>query len=176
MYDFLYSEVWWMETLINAVVTIIACLVSSFTAIWATKKQNDKRMDNIQRNVGKDGLLDAGHTNLSKEHKDLSKEHNDIKLNIKDVISNQKEIRQNTDKIYLSIEKEFAKSELRYNALTEKDKNVIDNIQALLKNYQELVYENKLLRNEIKNLKQHSNKQSYNTSNHYYEDEDELEM
>lgn len=83
MYDFLFQEEWWMETIIAAAITGVVTLVAAYL-MYATKveKKLEKIEDSNSRMEGQTKLL-------SGEHRDLSKEHSDIKSEIQKVIANQ---------------------------------------------------------------------------------------
>ena len=83
MYDFVFQEEWWMETIIAAAITGVVTLVAAYL-MYATKveKKLEKIEDSNSRMEGQTKLL-------SGEHRDLSKEHSDIKSEIQKVIANQ---------------------------------------------------------------------------------------
>ena len=83
MYDFLFQEEWWMETIIAAAITGVVTLVAAYL-MYATKveKKLEKIEDSNSRMEGQTKLL-------SGEHRDLSKEQSDIKSEIQKVIANQ---------------------------------------------------------------------------------------
>ena len=83
MYDFLFQEEWWMETIIAAAITGAVTLVAAYL-MYATKveKKLEKIEDSNSRMEGQTKLL-------SGEHRDLFKEHSDIKSEIQKVIANQ---------------------------------------------------------------------------------------
>ena len=71
MFDFLSSEVWWMETIISALITGAVAVVGYFFMYNHNLKSMAKDIrDTIEQNKG----LAEDHKGLSDEHKALSKE------------------------------------------------------------------------------------------------------
>ena len=150
-------------------------LFRSVVTLLVAKMQYNKRLEAIERNLSKDGILNVGHDSLFKGHDNLSKEHDSLSKE-HGVLSTQFD-KLDTKINYLR--DKALKDEGRLESMSAEQlnvKNLIVQIEFMLEENIKLKNENKLLRQELRNLKQHSNKQSYNTSNHYYEDEDELEM
>ena len=111
MYDFLFQEEWWMETIIAAIITGVLSFAAAYLA-YATKveKYLEKIVDSNLRMEGQNSsILDKGesqtkslsrqhkdlsdeHSNLSNEHKDLSNEHKDLSNEHKDLSNEHKDL------------------------------------------------------------------------------------
>ncbi len=70
MFDFLTSEVWWMETIIAAAITAIT------TYLLATSKMK-KGIEKTNEILEKANFIETK-TEFSKEHTNLSNDHKDI--------------------------------------------------------------------------------------------------
>lgn len=75
MFDFLLSEVWWMETLSAAVIAAGAAIAAAIlTAIISNRKLDKTLAVHEEASKGRRQKLSHGQEDLSKEHFGLSKE------------------------------------------------------------------------------------------------------
>ena len=149
MYDFLFSEVWWMETIIAALITASVTLVGSLIFYNYRLKVIRDRTDDL-----KDGQkeLQNGHKDLSKEHKDLSKENRDLSKENRDL---SKEVAVKVDGIRELIVIEQTEQKHRHDSLSGNQKVMVDsinNLQTFAKEMEKLQSENIQLRNENEQL------------------------
>ncbi|MEG1993383.1 MAG: hypothetical protein RR048_00565 [Oscillospiraceae bacterium] len=150
MYDFLLSEVWWMETTYVALITAAATLGAAYIGYSYKIKKIYENAENIaklhekrknehdklgERQVG----LSKEHDSLSKEHGNLSKEHQGIISSISkensDIINKCDAIKESVsddkrvlNKINETLIEEKAKQELRYAHLNENHQNLLTNL------------------------------------------------
>lgn len=157
MFDFIYQEEFWMETIIAAIITgAFAVIAALITYNYQAKKAIDKLNE-----IGEHKDLSNEHKKLSNGHKRLSREHDTLKDVINEKvtllgsnINENKEITRNVEKMLIE---DKTKSEMQYNNLTEKQKIVIDsveNIKALATELKNLQQENSSLVRENKELKE----------------------
>ena len=133
MYDFLFQEEWWMETIIAAAITGVVTLVAAYL-MYATKveKKLEKIEDSNSRMEGQTKLL-------SGEHRDLSKEHSDIKSEIQKVIANQekeKAVREAYGKVIPEGDtfKHMADAIYMHSVQLQQEVNTLKNQNAQLEN------------------------------------------
>ena len=78
-YSFLYSEVWWMQTIIGAIIGAAATIIASVIVYQKKVGTIEKTVERIEDISNKNGENSSKeHSDLSKEHSDLSKEHSDL--------------------------------------------------------------------------------------------------
>lgn len=176
MYDFLFSEVYWMDAIISALITGAVTIVA---AIITYQVKISKILNNSQEsNKRSEKLLEKSNA-LSSEHKDLSSEH-------KQIITMGTDIKTTVQDINKIVSEEKIKQEFRYNNLTEKQKdilNITNAVQSLQSELLRLQSENAILRERVeilsrekdKSLSQKANKQKQNNPQ-YEHDDYELEM
>ncbi|MDD4565376.1 MAG: hypothetical protein PHE79_07910 [Eubacteriales bacterium] len=146
MYDFLFSEEFWMETIIAAVITAVVTL--GVAALYYNYKiktifENSKELLRTQIDTS------AGNT---REHNNLSKEHNEILKEMSFVNSDVKRTESGIQSIIKDLTEEKTAQNYRYENLTEKQKNIvnsIDNIKAMSDELKRLAGENADLRQEL---------------------------
>lgn len=183
MYDFLFSEVYWMDAIISALITGAVTIVA---AIITYQVKISKILNNSQEsNKRSEKLLEKSNA-LSSEHKDLSSEHKDLSSEHKQIITMGTDIKTTVQDINKIVSEEKIKQEFRYNNLTEKQKdilNITNAVQSLQSELLRLQSENAILRERVeilsrekdKSLSQKANKQKQNNPQ-YEHDDYELEM
>ena len=133
MYDFLFQEEWWMETIIAAAITGVVTLVAAYL-MYATKveKKLEKIEDsNLKMEGQNSSILDKGesqtkllsgeHKDLSDEHKDLSNEHKDLSNEHRDLFKEQSVLKSEIQKVIANQEKEKAVREAYGKVIPEGD-------------------------------------------------------
>lgn len=155
MFDFLYLEEWWMETIIAAIIGAVVTLVGIFVSYRLTLKEKfEKSIEN------QNGEIRNGYYGLSREHDGLSKEHENIINSNKEV---NMEVRKTQDIIITlkeSFAEEKAKEQMRYENLSKSQMdmvNVADKINAMAQELKgqaaEIVRLNELLKErDAKNI------------------------
>lgn len=158
MYNFLFEEAFWMETIISAIITGGMALLG----VYITAKSLYSKSVNDLLNGQKD--LSVEHKDLSKEHRDLSKEHRDLFKEHSNLSKEHDDLKQlllkNLD-ISNSMFTDKKAEELRMQILDNKCQNIINDIKEiseLPKIIMELVEENAKLKEQIKNLEHKNNK------------------
>lgn len=169
MFNFLYSEVWWMNTIIAALITGMVALIGSyFMYLGKTNKILDKIADlkeaTSKHSEGHTGLS-IEHAGLAKEHADLSKEH----LMIQNAIHQIEAISEKTGKTVTDIgygireEKNLAK--MRNEAMTSDQQKLedtitkgVESISALKEKFASVILENKELREQLTTKKEEMQK------------------
>jgi len=163
MFDFLYQEEFWMETIVAAVITGAITLIGIMVTYNYKAKQFWDKIDTIAKHEGlSKEHIDLGkeHTDLSKEHKELSKEHRQINDTVSEKVSGLSasinENKEITRSVKEMLVEDKTKSECQYSNLTEKQKAIIDSISKL-ENFAEelktLQQEKTVLLNQNQNLK-----------------------
>ena len=172
MYDFLFQEEWWMETIIAAAITGVVTLVAAYL-MYATKveKKLEKIEDSSLRMEGQNSsILDKGesqtkllsgeHKDLSDEHKDLSNEHKDLSNEHRDLFKEQSVLKSEIQKVIANQEKEKAVREAYGKVIPEGDtfKHMADAIYMhsvqLQQEVNTLKNQNAQLENQNRDLKQ----------------------
>ena len=163
MYDFLFQEEWWMETIIAAAITGVVTLVAAYI-MYATKveKKLEKIEDSSLRMEGQNSsILDKGesqtkllsgeHKDLSDEHKDLSNEHKDLSNEHRDLFKEQSVLKSEIQKVIANQEKEKAVREAYGKVIPEGDtfKHMAD---AIYMHSVQLQQEVNALKNQIVQL------------------------
>ena len=163
MYDFLFQEEWWMETIIAAAITGVVTLVAAYL-MYATKveKKLEKIEDSSLRMEGQNSsILDKGesqtkllsgeHKDLSDEHKDLSNEHKDLSNEHRDLFKEQSVLKSEIQKVIANQEKEKAVREAYGKVIPEGDtfKHMAD---AIYMHSVQLQQEVNALKNQIVQL------------------------
>ncbi|WRS28618.1 hypothetical protein U6B65_05675 [Oscillospiraceae bacterium MB08-C2-2] len=169
MLNFLYSEVWWMETIVAAVITGVVALVGSYFAYFGKTKTILEKIENLKSNLSSSG------DSLCKDHDRLSREHGGLgdKLDVLQVKQDQsirtfdrivavtQEAKNTAQKVYDYTLEEKAKQQMRYEALSEKQKsldalvtNSVDSIKGLHEEFLRVNQENQSKAEEIDRLKQ----------------------
>lgn len=151
MYDFLYSEVWWMET---ATIAIITALITAIATVIGVALVYNYKVKTIFKGVEeikafKDVFMNE-HGSLSKEHNDLSKENRTLNFDLRECIG----------KVEHQIIEYVAKDEVRYDNLSEKQKDIVStvvNVQAMSNEIKFLASENKNVLKDNKELWQDNN-------------------
>lgn len=161
MYDFLFQEEFWMETIIAAFITGISGIIAG---VLGSCLLYNKKLQNILDGINTLKL----HKELSQEHKDLSREHSQIAGNVTEKISllntsvaENKEITRSVKEMLIE---DKSNSEYQYASLTEKQKDIINSINKLSDFGTEMqrlqverngfYEENKYLKEENKTLKE----------------------
>ena len=161
MYDFLFQEEWWMETIIAAAITGVVTLVAAYL-MYATKveKKLEKIEDSNSRMEGQTKLL-------SGEHRDLSKEQSDIKSEIQKVIANQekeKAVREAYGKVIPEGDtfKHMADAIYMHSVQLQQEVNTLKNQNAQLENQnRDLKQQIIALKEQLLSKEQHSEKNEY---------------
>ena len=140
MYDFLFQEEWWMETIIAAIITGVLSFAAAYLA-YATKveKYLEKIVDSNVRMEGQNSsILDKGenqtqslsgqhedlsseHRDLSSEHRDLSSEHRDLSNEHRDLSNEHSELKSEIQKVIANQEKDKAVREACGKVMPEGD-------------------------------------------------------
>ena len=170
MYDFLFQEEWWMETIIAAAITGVVTLVAAYI-MYATKveKKLEKIEDSSLRMEGQNSsILDKGESQtklLSGEHRDLSKEQSDIKSEIQKVIANQekeKAVREAYGKVIPEGDtfKHMADAIYMHSVQLQQEVNTLKNQNTQLENQiVQLENQNRDLKQQIIALKERLSKE-----------------
>lgn len=168
-YTFLYSEVWWMETIIGALIGAAATIIA---AVILYNVKFAKMADNIKD-------IKDGNKELSGEHKELSGEHKELSNQISNgqdkLVSQGLIINDNVKNLHHYVEI----NEARKNALTGKELDVKKAVETL-NVFVDLLAEQKAmitqLQNENKSLHHKINQyqQSKQQFDEDYESENEL--
>lgn len=142
MFDFIYSEVWLMETIITAV---LAAVVALITAYFMYLGKMNKVLDKIKELTKEHEGLSNSHMDLSGEHKGLSGEHKGLSDEHKAILSDGRKIIDTTertgrivDDMRSSAEKENEAQRYRYDNLTEKQKSITENVIDTVKAFEAL--------------------------------------
>ena len=149
MFDFLTSEVWWMETIIIAVITGSFTFVASMFGAWAFYNYRLKAIKDDTESLG------VGNKELKTEHKELSKEQREL----------SKELATKVDGIREIIVLEQNEQKHRHENLSSSQKIMVDSINNLkdfATEMEKIQHENIQLKNEIKRLKQRNFRQEMN--------------
>lgn len=135
MYDFLFQEEFWMETIIAAFITGISGIIAG---VLGSCLLYNKKLQNILDGINTLKLhreLSQEHKELSQEHKDLSREHSQIAGNVTEKIAllntsvaENKEITRSVKEMLIE---DKSNSEYQYASLTEKQKDIINSINKL---------------------------------------------
>lgn len=172
MYDFLFQEEFWMETIIAAFITGISGIIAG---VLGSCLLYNKKLQNILDGINTLKL----HRELSQEHKDLSREHSQIAGNVTEKISmlntsvtekismlnmSVAENKKITRSVKEMLIEDKSNSEYQYASLTEKQKDIINSInklsdfgsemQRLQVERNSFYEENKYLKEENKTLKE----------------------
>ena len=179
MYDFLFQEEWWMETIIAAIITGVLSFAAAYLA-YATKveKYLEKIVDSNVRMEGQNSsILDKGenqtqslsrqhedlsseHRDLSSEHRDLSNEHRDLSNEHRDLSNEHSELKSEIQKVIANQEKDKAVREACGKVIPEGDtfKHMADAIYMhsvqLQQEVNTLKNQNTQLENQNRDLKQ----------------------
>lgn len=139
MYEFILTEVWWMEALISSLITAVVTIVGSLVVY---NYKMSKIIDNTDTLISNDDSLKEGQHGLFNDHHKLSKEHQEIKNDIKQNIVAE----MRTLNTVLTEEK--IKQEFRYKNLDSSQKSIVDSVE----NLREISNEMMRLKNENDNL------------------------
>lgn len=160
MFDFLTSEVWWMETILIAVITGVFTFVASMFGTWAFYNYRLKAIKDDTESLGVGNKeLKAEHKDL---HKDLAKKHDDLSNEQRELSDKLKLKIDNLEKIIL-VENNDQKH--RHNSLTENQKVMVESIGHLndfAREMEKLQYENNQLKSAIQLLKEQLSQQHLN--------------
>lgn len=99
MYSFMYSEVWWMETIVGAVITTLGTIIVGYITYKGVLKE--KLRDLEEKLKTQDVKNDIAQKESSSEHTSLSLEHKELQDSIQSV-------REKLIKIHAFQEKEAA--------------------------------------------------------------------
>lgn len=149
MFEFLFSEVWWMEIIIAALITAVFTLTGSLVFYNYRLKVIKIDTEGLSKEHAR---LETGHKDLSKEHKDLSKENHEL----------SKDLGYKVDGIRELIVIEQNDQKHRHNSLTDNQKVIVDsinNLKGFASEMEKLQLENKNLKKENQSLKQQLNQQ-----------------
>lgn len=144
MYDFLVSEVWWMETIVAALITAVVTLIGSFLFY-------NFKLKSIKDDTGN---LISGNKELKVEHKELSK---DILMKV-DGVKDQLAVKVDSIRELMVVDQNEHKH--RYENLSGSQKllaDSIDNLKGFSDEMQKLQFENKFLKRENQQLRQQLN-------------------
>lgn len=154
MYSFLYSEAWWMETLITAMITAAGTITAAIIGCLAVVR---KLTNMVERLPEEYRGLSGEHKGLSEEHRSLSEEHRDLAIRLEKTGDKMNEVNR-------LLSTEFAVSAERRAALRGKEQEIDRAIsqlsdfnrlmQELRTRNESLVQENSQLRQENRQLKQ----------------------
>lgn len=154
MYQFLYSEVWWVETIIASLITAGVTLVGSFFAYnYKLKKIQDDAVSINKK-------LEKQNEKLEKQNEDFRIHHsflNEHDHNLKDIQKTVGRMDINLSRVDCSIIEEKQKQKIRYKNLTQSQKSIvasIENLSAFSDEFQRLQVENTFLRTQNKNLEE----------------------
>ena len=165
MYDFLFQEEWWMETIIAAIITGVLSFAAAYLA-YATKveKYLEKIVDSNVRMEGQNSsILDKGENqtqSLSRQHEDLSSEHRDLSSEHRDLSNEHSELKSEIQKVIANQEKDKAVREACGKVIPEGDtfKHMADAIYMhsvqLQQEVNTLKNQNTQLENQNRDLKQ----------------------
>lgn len=155
MYNFLYQEVFWMETIIASLITAaITASATILVGIIAYNFRLRKAMSDIEEIKEHKGLT-AEHNNLSREYKSISAEHNGLSKEHDNIVNNILRVSEVSAQIKEILVTEKVENKNRYENLTEKQKNIVnimDAVKALSDEMKLLVEENKALKEKIQNV------------------------
>ena len=148
MFDFLTSEVWWMETIIAAVieglVTIVGALIGGLVAYKIASNETKKGVERINEILDKVNLIETK-ANFSNDHQNLKRDHSDLLEKMSDVSKTASFLKDETIKTK-AIREEASKRELN-------PQIIVDTITALTTELAELKAENENLKKENASLK-----------------------
>ncbi|MDD4565373.1 MAG: hypothetical protein PHE79_07895 [Eubacteriales bacterium] len=150
MYDFLFSEEFWMETIIAAAITAGCGLLGVALGVFGIRDGKFKdilhKVETVITSLARDKSASAGeHGSLSKEHDSLSIEHKSLSGQIVDAS-------KMAGNIYTEIKVMQERDIHKYSSLTEKQKDIVasvDNIKAMADELKRLAGENADLRQEL---------------------------
>lgn len=144
MYDFLLSEVWWVDVIIAALITgVVSCigficlynykikkLLDDLAALKAEQKALVTRMSDDKKD------LSGEHKDLSGEHHRLSREHSNLSNTLSSISANGAAISDKLvagvakiDKISDIVVEEKAKQELRFSNLNMTQQGISEKLQ-----------------------------------------------
>lgn len=164
MYDFLFTDAFWMEALIATLIASTASII----AVIITGIQGNKKTNVLIEKL--DAKQSHGKDNLSKEHTDLSKEHTSIIKNI-EVISGHTVFLQEQKKMEKALKKALESK------MSQKELDInqtVEHVTFLMKSVIVLQHENEKLKSKIiqleaqnSNLAQANKVQRNNRENDY---------
>lgn len=145
MFDFLWMEEWWMETIVAALISGICGIVVGVLALGPKLNQILARLDLLEtKHTHSNGDLSKEHGGLSRDHKDLSKENQAISGQINGAAQDLRVLRE-----------EQMKTEQYQQTLTEKQLDLqltAEHIKAMSGEISRLQFENRELRLTIERL------------------------
>lgn len=169
MYDFFYSEVWWMDTiwtgLITAGATIVAAIIAYQVSISKLLDRSEALLKEHEAREEEHSDLSKEHSDRSKEHKELSKENQEIKHILSDRTDQMLRTLSGVGRTVTSIKElaveEKARQEMEYNSLDRSDQRIIDlllesskSITVLSEKFMRLNSDNQALQAQLERLEQ----------------------
>lgn len=146
MYDFIFSEEFWMNAIISALITAVTTIIGAIIVYNYKIKTVYKNSEDILKEQRE---LSQGKT---KEHNALSREHSDILHNMAAVNSEVKRTESGVQSILKDLTDERARQDLRYERLTDEQKDImgsIENIKVMAEEMKRLANENIELKREL---------------------------
>lgn len=135
MYNFMYSEVWWMETIVSATITTLGTIIVGYIAYKGVLKEKLRDIEELLK------TQDTQHKDLNTKHKELSAEHKELSIEHKELQGSIQSVKENLIKIHAFQEKEAA---VRQEASKHMPKE--SQLEALVKD----VFENnRMLQNKL---------------------------
>lgn len=204
MFDFLYSEVWWMETITTSVITTAGSVLVAFASlvtIYLTYRKDTKSLDkNVEKIMEKQKDVIDNRLILNNAQVTLQQEHSEMLALGREINKTS----DDTNRIVRDIKEEQIRHEQDYKFLSQDHKNMVDilnnavsiangmkndvlslqsEITQLKKEVFELKEENSKLRTENAVFKEqlshsrNSNNQNHGRINHFQRDDDmEIDM
>lgn len=148
MFEFIYEEAYWVQTIITALITALATIIAAvITSACIYNSKLKKGFDEISKILTLSDASVIKHNDLSNEHSNLSKEHSEIRIRID-------ETKVDVSSIANMIIEEKAKDEMRFNNLTDKQKAIVSSVDNLKRFADEM----KSLQEEKMNLQEENSK------------------
>lgn len=149
MYSFLLSEVWWMNTIIAALITALATMIAS-AILYRTK---------LEKIYDKEKELKEDHKGLTQEHKALAQEHKALN----DLMQKNMQFAEATCRVADKIESRQVheiEERAKLTATMPDEKSILDAVQAMFANHEreekerlELLKENEKLKQTVLQLR-----------------------
>ena len=152
MYDFIFQEQWWVETIVSVI--IAGSLSFAIATMKGEKDWEGIENSNARMEKQNSSILDRGESQtrlLSSEHKDLSNEHKDLSNEHRDLFKEQSVLKSEIQKVIANQEKEKAVREAYGKVIPEGDtfKHMAD---AIYMHSVQLQQEVNALKNQIVQL------------------------
>lgn len=145
MFDFIFSEVWQMETIFASFISAVAAFITAiFTTVFSFGKTAKEILKNLVEHI----------TKYNTDNAALSKEHSEIIHQQKMFVDKQAEIQTTVN--YLRDER--LKENVRMECMSKKNletQKALDVLNLSFKRMEEMEQELHFLKKENRNLKQH---------------------